>query len=162
METNFEHQTLYGSHFRNMGAPFMWILKKKYDYWRKKYGLEKTDRATKTSFFDRNWVTSLKPRRRSDPLRLVWCALKTVYFRLKSVSFLLTIVYFLLTIVYFLLTIVYFLLTTIYAISIFTIFFLFLLLFLSCEQRFHQIRNTSNIKSYLSLEWSPLYIKTMS
>jgi hypothetical protein len=26
-----------------MGAPFMWILKKKYDYWWKKYGLEKTD-----------------------------------------------------------------------------------------------------------------------
>jgi hypothetical protein len=25
---------------------FMWILKKKYDYWWKKYGLEKTDRAT--------------------------------------------------------------------------------------------------------------------
>ena len=49
-----------------------------------------------------------------------------------------------------------------YAISILTIFFLFLLLFLSCEQRFQQIRNTSNIKSYLSLEWSPLYIKTMS
>jgi hypothetical protein len=155
LETNIEHQTLYGLHFRNMGAPFMWILKKKYDYWWKKYGLEKTDRASKTSFFDRNWVTSLKPRRRSRPLRLVWCALKTVYFRLKSVSFLLTIVYFLLTIVYFLLT-------TIYAISILTIFFLFFLLFLSCEQRFHQIRNTSNIKSYLSLEWSPLYIKTMS
>ena len=131
-----------------MGAPFMWILKKKYDYWWKKYGLEKTDRATKTSFFDRNWATSLKPRRRSRPLRLVWWALKTVYFRLKSVSFLLTIVYFLLK--------------TIYAISILTIFFLFLLLFLSCEQRFHQIRNTSNIKSYLSLEWSPLYIKIMS
>jgi hypothetical protein len=39
-----------------MGAPFMWILKKKYDYWWKKYGLEKTDRAT-----------SLKPRRKSRP-----------------------------------------------------------------------------------------------
>jgi hypothetical protein len=53
----------------------MWILKKKYDYWWKKYGLEKTDRATKTSLFDRNWATSLKPRRRSRPLRLVWWAL---------------------------------------------------------------------------------------
>jgi hypothetical protein len=31
------------SHFKNMGATFMWILKKKYDYWWKKYGLEKTD-----------------------------------------------------------------------------------------------------------------------
>jgi hypothetical protein len=27
---------------------------------------------TKTSLFDRNWATSLKPRRRSRPLRLVW------------------------------------------------------------------------------------------
>jgi hypothetical protein len=53
----------------------MWILKKKYDYWWKKYGLEKTDRATKTSLFDRNWATSLKPRQRSRPLRLVWWAL---------------------------------------------------------------------------------------
>jgi hypothetical protein len=51
------YQTLYGSHFRNIGAPFMWKLKKKYDYWWKKYGLEKTDRATKTSLFDRNWTT---------------------------------------------------------------------------------------------------------
>jgi hypothetical protein len=53
----------------------MWILKKKYDYWWKKYGLEKTERATKTSHFDRNWAISLKPRRRSRPLRLVWWAL---------------------------------------------------------------------------------------
>jgi hypothetical protein len=43
-------------------------LKKKYDYWRKKI-------LTETSLFDRNWVTSLKPRRRSRPLRLVWWAL---------------------------------------------------------------------------------------
>jgi hypothetical protein len=28
----------------------------------KKYGLEKTDSATKTSLFDRNWAISLKPR----------------------------------------------------------------------------------------------------
>jgi hypothetical protein len=28
--------------------PFMWILKKKCNYWWKKYGLEKTDRVTKT------------------------------------------------------------------------------------------------------------------
>jgi hypothetical protein len=54
---------------------FMWILKKKYDYWWTKYGLEKTDRATKTSLFDRNWATSLKPRWRSRPLCLVWWAL---------------------------------------------------------------------------------------
>jgi len=63
------------SNFRNMWAPFMWILKKKYDYWWKKYGLEKTDMATKTSLFDRHWAISLKPRRRSRPLRLVWWAL---------------------------------------------------------------------------------------
>ena len=43
--------------------------------WAKKYGLEKTDRATKTSLFDRNWATSLKPRWRSRPLHLVWWAL---------------------------------------------------------------------------------------
>ena len=55
------------------------ILKKKYDYWWKKYGLEKTYRATKTSLFDRNWAISLKPRRRSRPLRLVWWALLHVY-----------------------------------------------------------------------------------
>ena len=48
----------------------MWILKKKYDYWWTKYGLEKT------SLFDRNLTISLKPRRRSHPLRLVWWALK--------------------------------------------------------------------------------------
>ena len=60
-----------------MGALFMWILKKKYDYWWTKYGLEKTDtdRATKTSLFDRNWAISLKPRRRSRPLCMVWWAL---------------------------------------------------------------------------------------
>ena len=56
----------------------MWILKKKYDYWWKKYGLEKIDRATKTSLFDRNWAIALKPRRRSRPLRLVWWALDMV------------------------------------------------------------------------------------
>jgi hypothetical protein len=75
LKYNIEHQTLYGSNFRNMGAPFMWILKKKYDYWWKKYGLEKTDRATKTLLFDRNLAISLKPRQRSRPLRLVWWAL---------------------------------------------------------------------------------------
>ena len=31
--TTVLHMSLYVSHFRNMGAPFMWILKKKYDYW---------------------------------------------------------------------------------------------------------------------------------
>jgi hypothetical protein len=40
-------------------------------FW-KKYWLEKTDRATKTSLFDRNWAISLKPRRTSHPLRLVY------------------------------------------------------------------------------------------
>jgi hypothetical protein len=35
-------------------------------------GEQKTDRATKTSLFDRNWAISLKPRRKSRPLRLVW------------------------------------------------------------------------------------------
>ena len=34
-----------------MGAPFMWILKKKYDYWWKKYGLEKTDTDRETKAF---------------------------------------------------------------------------------------------------------------
>jgi len=58
-----------------MGAPFMWILKKKYDYLVKKIRTWKTDRVTKTSLFDRNWVISLKPRRRSRPLCLVWWAL---------------------------------------------------------------------------------------
>ena len=80
LEYNIEHQILCGSNFRNMGAPFMWILKKKYDYWWKKYRLEKTDRATKTSLFDRNWAISLKPRRRSRPLRLVWWALHGKFF----------------------------------------------------------------------------------
>ena len=64
----------------------MWILKKKeYNYWWQKYGLEKTDRATKTSLFDRNWETSLKPRQRSRPLRLVWRVLlrKWCYTRLQ-------------------------------------------------------------------------------
>jgi hypothetical protein len=61
-----------------MGASFTWILKKKYDYRWKKYWLEKTDRATKTSLFHRNWAISLKPRRKSLPLRLVWWALATV------------------------------------------------------------------------------------
>jgi hypothetical protein len=56
----------FGSRERNV--TYMWILKKKYDYWWKKYGLEKTDRATKISLFDRNWAISLKPR-------LVWWAL---------------------------------------------------------------------------------------
>jgi hypothetical protein len=35
------------------------VLKKKYDYCWKISGLEKTDRATKTSLFDRNWAISL-------------------------------------------------------------------------------------------------------
>jgi hypothetical protein len=47
------------------------------EYWRKSMiiGENNTDRATKTSLFDRNWATSLKPRRRSRPLRLVWWTL---------------------------------------------------------------------------------------
>jgi hypothetical protein len=51
-----------------------------FNYWpfQTKYGLEKTDRATKTSLFDRNWAISVKPRRRSRPLRLVWWALLLV------------------------------------------------------------------------------------
>jgi hypothetical protein len=67
-----------------MGAPYMWILKKKYDYWWKKYGLEKTDRVTKTSLLDRNWAISLKPRRRSHPFRLVWWALESSYLSVAS------------------------------------------------------------------------------
>jgi hypothetical protein len=57
------------------------------EYWRKSMiiGEKKTDlkrltRATKTSLFDRNWATSLKPRRRSRPLRLVWWALLKGHF----------------------------------------------------------------------------------
>jgi hypothetical protein len=65
----------------------MGILKKKYDYWWKKYRLEKTDRATKTLLFDRNWTISLKPRRRSRPLRLVWWALKQYFIYFVAVSF---------------------------------------------------------------------------
>jgi hypothetical protein len=41
----------------------------------KKYWLEKTDRVTKTSLFDRTWAISLKPSRKSRPPRLVWWAL---------------------------------------------------------------------------------------
>ena len=37
--------------------------------------VKKTDRATKTSLFDRIWATSLTLRRRSRPLGLVWWAL---------------------------------------------------------------------------------------
>jgi hypothetical protein len=55
--------------FQDMGTSFTWILKKKYVYWLKKYWLEKTDKVTKTSLFDRNWAISLKPRRKSRPLR---------------------------------------------------------------------------------------------
>jgi hypothetical protein len=47
----------------------------------KKYRLEKTDRATKTSLFDRNWAISLKPRRRSCPFHLVWWALHHIKFQ---------------------------------------------------------------------------------
>ena len=36
LEWNIEHQTLYGSNFSHMGAPFTWILKKKYNCWWKK------------------------------------------------------------------------------------------------------------------------------
>jgi hypothetical protein len=50
----------------------MYIEKKSMIIGEKKYGLEKTDRATKTSLFDRNWAISLKPRQRSHPLCLVW------------------------------------------------------------------------------------------
>jgi hypothetical protein len=49
------------------------------EYWRKSMIIgEKntTDRGTKTLLFDRNWAISLKPRRRSRPLRLVWWALQ--------------------------------------------------------------------------------------
>ena len=56
------------------------------EYWRKSMiiGEKNTDlkrltRATKTSLFDRNLATSLKPRRRSRPLRLVWWALNIHY-----------------------------------------------------------------------------------
>jgi len=37
--------------------------------------LKRLTRATKTLLFDRNWAISLKPRRKSRPLYLVWWAL---------------------------------------------------------------------------------------
>jgi hypothetical protein len=53
-------------------APFMWTLKKKYDYWWKKYGLEKTDRATKTSTFWQKLGDFIEIKaKKSSPLRLV-------------------------------------------------------------------------------------------
>ena len=71
---------------RNIGASFTWILKKKYDYWWEKYWLEKTDRATKTPLFDRNWAISLKPRRKSRPLHLVWWALVDMSHHMDTLS----------------------------------------------------------------------------
>jgi hypothetical protein len=65
----------------NMGASFTWILKKKYDYWWKKYWLDKTD-----ALFDRNWAISLKPRRKSRPLHLVWWALVLCIITMKFIS----------------------------------------------------------------------------
>ena len=58
----------HGSSFYVNIEEKVWLLVKKIRTW-------KTDRATKTSLFDRNWATSLKPRQRSRPLRLVWWAL---------------------------------------------------------------------------------------
>jgi hypothetical protein len=45
LEYNIEHQTLYGSHFRNMG-----ILKKKYDYWWKDTDLKRLTGRLKLRF----------------------------------------------------------------------------------------------------------------
>jgi hypothetical protein len=58
---------------------FTWILKKKYDYWWKKYWLKKTDKVTKTSLFGRNRTISLKLRWKSHPLCLVWWALMNMW-----------------------------------------------------------------------------------
>jgi len=44
----------------------------------KNTNLKRLTRATKTSLFDRNWAISLKPRRRSRPLHLVWWALMLI------------------------------------------------------------------------------------
>jgi hypothetical protein len=41
-------------------------LKKKYDYWWKKKGLEKTDR-TETLLFDRNWTTEIETMAKKSP-----------------------------------------------------------------------------------------------
>jgi len=49
--------------------------------------LKRLTRATKTSPFDRNWVTSLKPRRKSHPLCLVWWALMKVCVGMKNLVF---------------------------------------------------------------------------
>ena len=62
--------------FQEHGSSFYVNIEEKVWLLVKKYGLEKTDRATETSLFDRNSATSLKPRRRSRPLRLVWWALQ--------------------------------------------------------------------------------------
>ena len=56
-----------GSNFRNVEAPFTWILKKKYDYWWKKYWLTKTDRANKTLYGGWNRAISVKPGKNSHP-----------------------------------------------------------------------------------------------
>jgi hypothetical protein len=56
----------HGSSFYVNIEEKVWLLVKQIRTW---------NRATKTSLFDRNWAISLKPRRRSRPLRLVWWAL---------------------------------------------------------------------------------------
>ena len=55
----------HGSSFYVNIEEKVWLLVKKI----------RTDRVTKTSLFDRNWAISLKPRRKSRPLHLVWWTL---------------------------------------------------------------------------------------
>jgi hypothetical protein len=61
--------------FQEHRSSFYVNIEGKVWFWLKKYWLEKTDRATKTLLFDRDWAISFKPRRKSCPLRLVWWAL---------------------------------------------------------------------------------------
>jgi hypothetical protein len=69
----------HGSFFYVNIEEKVWLLVKKILTWKDWY-----DRATKTSLFDRNWAISLKPRRKSRPLRLVWWALQVwLYLLLK-------------------------------------------------------------------------------
>jgi hypothetical protein len=66
--------TLYISNFSNMGAPCLWICKKKYDYWWKNTDLQNlTGRLKLLNVLNR--AIWLKPGRESHPLCLVWWAI---------------------------------------------------------------------------------------
>jgi len=67
--------------FQEHGSSFYVIIGEK------NTDLKRLTRATKTSPFDRNWATSLKPRRKSHPLCLVWWALMKVCVGMKNLVF---------------------------------------------------------------------------